>query len=335
MSNIGIDFGTTNIVMTMGKKVVVNEPSIVAYDTRNKCVVATGKEAYSMIGRTPDFIDIVRPMKDGVISNNVMAQSLLDGFINRLIRFQLLRPKIILCIPSFITEVESRAVVDLAVNTGSRNIHLIDETVSAVMGAGIDVSKSLGTLVIDIGGGTTDVAIVSLNGIVDAVSIRTASSSFDSSIIRYISTKHKLVVGELTAERLKMECANVYFPSKEENILVKGMNLYNNMPDTIRISEADIMLAIHDDILKIVNAIKLILERANPNIVDDICKHGAIMTGGGSMLKGLDKLLSKQIHVDCRVAENPLECVAKGTSIAFKNMNRLLDGFEHIKIKKM
>lgn len=338
MSNIdiGIDLGTTNIIMTMGKKgVVVNEPSVVAYDNRDKCVIATGKKAYDMIGRTPNFISIIKPLKNGVISNSEMTQSLINSFITKITKGQLFRPRIIICIPSFITEVESRAVVDIAVNTGSRNIHLLEEPVAAVMGAGIDVSKSLGTLVLDIGGGTTDIAIISLNGIVDAISIRIAGNSLNTSIIKYMANKHRLIIGELTAENIKKNFVNVFNPSLERNIKVKGMSIYSNLPDTIYVSEAEMFLAIQENLIEIVNATKILLERTNPNLIADIYKQGAIMTGGGSLLKGLDKLISKQINVNCTVAENPIECVAKGTSIAFKNMDKLLDGFEYIKIKNL
>ena len=203
------------------------------------------------------------------------------------------------------------------------------------MGAGIDVSKSLGTLILDIGGGTTDIAIISLNGIVDAISIKTAGNSLTTSIIKYMANKYRLIIGELTAENIKKEFVNVFNPSLEKDIKVKGMSIYSNLPTTIQVSEAELFLAIQENLIEIVNATKLLLERTNPNLIADICKNGAIMTGGGSLLKGLDKLLSKQINVDCKVAENPIECVAKGTSIAFKNMDKLLDGFEYIKIKNL
>lgn len=338
MSNIdiGIDLGTNNIVMTMGKKgVVLNEPSVVAYDERDKCIIAMGKQAYNMIGRTPNFISIIRPLQNGVISNSEMAQSLIDSFISKITRGQLLRPRIILCIPSFITEVESRAIVDIAVNTGSRNIHLLEEPVSAVMGAGIEVSQSLGTLVINIGGGTTDIAIISLNGIVDAISIKTAGNTIDTAIMRYMANKYRLIIGELTAEKIKINYVNVFNPSLDKNIKISGMSIYNNIPDTILVSEAELFLAIQECLINIVSSAKTLLERTNPNLIADICRHGAIMTGGGAMLKGLDKLLSKQLNIDCHVADNPIECVAKGICIAFRNKDNLLDGFEHIKIKNL
>ncbi|MGN1410919.1 MAG: rod shape-determining protein, partial [Oscillospiraceae bacterium] len=322
------------ILITKGRKgVVLDEPSVVAYDTHDNSIIATGHEAYSMIGRTPEFIKIIKPLENGVVSNSDITRQLINGFMEKVTKGQLLRPRIIICIPSFITEVESRAVVDIAISTGSRNIHLLEEPVSAVMGAGIDVSKSLGTLVIDIGGGTTDIAIISLNGIVDAISIKTAGNTIDNSLIRYMSNRHKLSIGELTAENIKKNFMNVFNSSLEKNILVKGVNMYTNLPDSILVSEAELFLAVQGDILEIINSLKTLLERINPNLIDNICKNGIIMTGGGSLLRGLDKLLSKHINVDCHIAENPIECVARGTSIAFKNMDKLLDGFEHIKIK--
>lgn len=332
--DIGIDLGTSSILITKGRKgVVLDEPSVVAYDTHDNSIIATGHEAYNMIGRTPEFIKIIKPLENGVVSNSDITRKLINSFMEKVTRGQLLRPRIIICIPSFITEVESRAVVDIAISTGSRNIHLLEEPVSAVMGAGIDVSKSLGTLVIDIGGGTTDIAIISLNGIVDAISIKTAGNTIDNSLIRYMSNRHKLSIGELTAENLKKNYMNVFNSSLEKNILVKGVNMYTNLPDSILVSEAELFLAVQGDILEIVNSLKKLIERVNPNLIDNICKNGIIMTGGGSLLRGLDKLISKHINVDCHIADNPIECVARGTSIAFRNMDKLLDGFEHIKIK--
>lgn len=332
--DIGIDLGTSSILMTKGKKgVVLNEPSVVAYDTRDKQIIATGMDAYNMIGRTPNFIEIIKPLENGVVSNINITKGLINNFMEKITRGQLLRPRIIICVPSFITEVESRAVVDIAISTGSRNIHLLEEPVSAIMGAGIDVSKSFGTMVIDIGGGTTDIAIVSLNGIVDAISIKTAGNSIDNALIKYMANRHKLSIGELTAQFLKIHHMNLFNSNLEKSIRVKGINMYTNLPDVVFVSEAELSLAVSESILDIISSVQIILERANPNLIDDICKNGIIMTGGGSLLKGLDKVLSKKINVKCYVAENPIECVVRGIATAFKNMDKLLDGFEHIKIK--
>lgn len=335
-NDIGIDLGTSTILMTKGKKgVVLNEPSVVAYDTRDKCIIATGKDAYNLIGRTPDFVEIIKPLENGVVSNSEITQSLINDFIEKITKGQLLRPRIIISVPSFITEVESRTVVDIAVGTGSRNIHLIEEPVSALLGAGVDVSKSIGNMVIDIGGGTTDIAIISLNGIIDAISIKTAGNSLDNSIIKYMANRHKLLIGNLTAEKIKIQNIDVANPSLEKDIQIKGMNMYTNLPDSILISQAELFLAIQENLLDIIASIKMLLERINPNLVGDIAKNGAIMTGGGSLLKGLDELLSTEINIKFKVAENPVECVAQGISIAFKNIDKLLDGFEHIKIKNL
>lgn len=332
--DIGIDLGTSSILMTKGRKgVVLNEPSVVAYDTINKEIIATGQKAYNMIGRTPKFVNIIKPLENGVISNTDITQKLINNFMDKITKGQILRPRIILSIPSYVTEVESRAIVNIAISTVSRNIHLLEEPISAVMGAGIDVSQSLGTLIIDIGGGTTDIAIVSLNGIVDAISIKTAGNSIDNAIIKYMANRHKLIIGELTAEFLKIHHMNLFNSKLEKNIKVKGVDMYTNMPSIVMVSEAELSLAVNESIMEIVNSIRTLLERINPNLIDDICKHGAIMTGGGSLLKGLSETLSKKINVKCSVAENPIECVAIGTSIAFKHMDKLLDGFEHIKIK--
>jgi rod shape-determining protein MreB len=286
-----------------------------------------------MIGRTPKFVEVIKPLEDGVVSNAKITQGLIKGFIEKITRWQLLRPRIIISVPSYVTEVESRAIVDIAIATGSRNIHLLEEPISAVMGAGVDVSQSLGTLVIDIGGGTTDVAIVSLNGIVDAISIKTAGNRIDQALVKYMANRHKLSIGMLTAENLKIRSMNVFNSNLEKNIRVKGVDMFTNLPKVVTVSEAELALAISEYIMEIVTAVRTLLERANPNLIADICKHGAIMTGGGSLLKGLDSVLSKKVNVQCRVAENPIECVALGTAIASKNKDKLLDGFEHIKIK--
>ncbi|MBE6855981.1 MAG: rod shape-determining protein, partial [Ruminococcus sp.] len=225
-TDIGIDLGTANIVMTMGSKgVVLSEPAVIAYNTRNERILGVGKQAYEMIGKNPDYIAVVRPVSAGVISDDDLAHSMIREFILKVTGNQLIKPRIIICVPSFITDIESRAVVDAAKSAGAREVYLIQEPIAAMLGAGVNITKAKGHMIVDIGGGTTDVAIVSMNGVVTSHSIKTAGNTIDRSIIKYIQAKYKLLIGERTAERVKIELCNLYDPSDEMTMIVKGRSL--------------------------------------------------------------------------------------------------------------
>lgn len=332
--DIGIDLGTANIIITInGKGIVLNEPSVVAYDRKKRGVVAVGSEAYKMIGRTPEYIVAVRPLKDGVISDNDMTQEMIREFIRMVSNSSfLVKPRVVLCVPSSVTDVERRAVVEAALSAGARKVYLIEEPIAALIGAGIDISRPNGTMVVDIGGGTADVAIVSFNGIVASRSIKMAGSKFDAAIIRHITQKYKILIGEKTAEKAKMEIANVFNPTGEKKMIVRGRHLLKGLPESVEISDIDIDEAIHENAVEIVEQVKLVLESAPPELVGDILSNGITLTGGGALLGGLAELISHTVGAPCYIADNPIECVARGVDLAFKMSGDLLDGFEQVQL---
>lgn len=333
--DIGIDLGTANIMITMGKKgIVLNEPSVVAFNKRTEQVLAVGQDAYRMIGRTPEYIVAVRPLSDGVISDHNMAEQMISACITKVCGRQLVRPRIVLCVPSIITDVESRAMVEAARNAGSRKVYLIEEPVAALLGAGVDISRPNGNMVVDIGGGTADVAVLSMNGCVAKKSLKLAGNKIDQAIAKYIASKYKLFIGEKTAEQAKFNLANVYDPSEKKTMVIKGRHLVRGLPEQMEISEVDVYYAIIDIVKEFVDAAKEVLEQTPPELVGDIYNNGIILTGGGALIGGLDKIMSSAIGIPCRVADDPLSCVAKGTGMAFGMIDKLLDGFENISMYK-
>lgn len=331
--DIGIDLGTANIIITVaGKGIVLNEPSVVAYDRKKKAVVAVGAEAYRMLGRTPEYIVAVRPLKDGVISDNDMTQAMIKEFISIVNGGLMARPRVILCVPSSVTDVERRAVVEAALSAGARKVYLIEEPIAALIGAGVDISKPTGTMVVDIGGGTSDVAIVSFNGIVQSRSVKMAGNKFDAAIIRHITQKYKILIGEKTAEKAKMEIADVFAPRGERRMTVRGRNLLRGLPEALEISDIDIYEALHDEAMDIVEQIKVVLESTPPELVGDILSTGITLTGGGAMLGGLRELITDRVGAPCVIADNPIECVARGVDKAFSMSGELLDGFEQVQL---
>lgn len=334
-TDIGIDLGTSNIVMTMGKKgVILSEPSVIAYNTRTERVLAVGKEAYEMIGRNPDYICVARPISNGVISDDDLAHSMIREFILKVTGHQLVKPRIIICIPSFITDIESRAVVEAAKSAGSRQVYLIQEPIAAMIGAGVNINKAKGHMIVDIGGGTTDIAIVSMNGVVTSHTVKVAGNAIDRSIIKYMQNKYKLLIGERTAERVKIELCNLYDPTDEMTYTVKGRSLVKGLPAQIQLSEIELFQAIEDDTFAIMEAIKQVLEDAPPELVSDIYDNGLLLTGGGSLLGGLTQLIKRTIGISCNIAKDAVNCVAKGTGMAFGSLTTLLDGFETATVYK-
>lgn len=331
--DIGIDLGTANIIITVaGKGIVLNEPSVVAYDRKKKAVVAVGSEAYKMIGRTPEYIVAVRPLKDGVISDNDMTQAMIKEFINMVNVGLMGRPRVVMCVPSSVTDVERRAVVEAALSAGARKVYLIEEPIAALIGAGIDISRPNGTMVVDIGGGTSDVAIVSFNGIVQSRSVKMAGNKFDAAIVRLITQKYKILIGEKTAEKAKMELANVFNPMGERKMIIRGRNLLKGLPESLEISDMDMFEALHDNALEIVEQVKAVLESTPPELVGDILNNGILLTGGGAMLGGLAALIEDRVGAPCYIADKPIECVARGVDMAFSLSDELLDGFEQVQL---
>lgn len=328
-TDIGIDLGTANIVMTMGNKgVVLSEPSVIAYNTRTERVLAVGKEAYDMVGKNPDYIAVVRPIIEGVISDDDLTHSMIREFILKVTGHQLIKPRVVICVPSSITDVESRAVVDAARSAGSRQIYLIQEPIAAMIGAGVNITKARGHMIVDIGGGTTDVAIVSMNGVVTSHTIKIAGNTIDKSIVKYMQSKYKLLIGERTAERVKMDLCNLYDPSDERTYMVKGRSLLKGLPAQVLLTEAELFEAIEDDAFAIMEAVRKVLEDAPPELVGDIYDNGLLLTGGGALLGGLTQLIKRTLGINCRIAKDAINCVAKGTGMAFGKMTTLLDGFE-------
>ncbi len=333
--DIGIDLGTTNMVIAMGKKgVVLSEPSVIAYNTCTERILAVGQEAYRMIGKTPAYIKVVHPLSDGVISDDLLTQCMIREFLLKVAGHQLVKPRIIICVPSFITELEKRAVGDAVMSAGCRKAYLIDEPIAAMLGAGINIGKARGHMVVDIGGGTTDVAIVSMNGIVTSHSVKSAGNSIDQSIMKYMLNRYKLLIGEQTAEQIKIRLTNLYDPRDDVTMTVKGRSVMRGLPDAVEINEMELFDAMEDEIFAIMEAIKKVLEDTPPELVGDIYENGILLTGGGALLGGLRELIHRTLNVNCVLAKDAVHCVAKGTGIAFKKINHLLDGFEGVTVYK-
>jgi len=333
--DIGIDLGTANVIITMGNNgIVLNEASIVAFNTRTEQVIAVGTEAYKMLGKAPEHILVVQPLSDGVISDHKMTEHMVTAFIEKITGQRLFMPNIVMCIPSSITDVESRAVVEAAKTAGARKVYLLEEPVAALLGAGVDISTPNGNMIVDIGGGTTDVAIVSMNGIVSKASIKVAGNKLDREIVKYISNRYRVLIGEKMAEMAKISAANVYNPDGSRSIVVKGRHLIRGLPECIEISDYDIYEATIECINEIIAAVKSVFENTPPELVGDICKNGIYLTGGGALLYGIDKLISSEINVPCIIADDPLSCVARGAQLSFKYIDKLLDGFQNVSLYK-
>ncbi len=334
--DLGIDLGTANIIISTGKGgAVLNEPTVIAFDKNTESVVAFGREAYAMIGRAPEHIAVIKPLKDGVISNNDMAQELIRLCILKVIGKRLINPRIVMCVPSGITAVERKAVVESAESAGARTVYLIEEPVAALLGAGEDIMRPFGRMVVDIGGGTSDIAVTSLGGIVAANSVKKAGNAFNASIQRYFEENYKLLIGERMAEDAKIKCGNVFWPSTEKTGVISGRSLITGLPAKLEISEDDICRAITDDIDAIIAAIRVVFERTPPELVGDIFDHGIVITGGGALLRGLDMHITREFGVKCTVADDPLGCVARGTHMAFRVRDKLRNGFEKVSVSRL
>ena len=314
--DIGIDLGTANtLVCIKGKGIIMREPSVVAYDVRNDAVRAVGKEAKDMIGRTPGSIVAVRPLKNGVIADFDVTAAMLKRFIRHALRGSLFsRVRIIICIPAGVTEVESRAVYDAAKQAGATEVDLIEEPMAAAIGAGLAVNDAAGSMIVDIGGGTSEVAVISLGDIVTAQSVRVAGDDLDESIIAYIRKKHNLLIGERTAEQIKVQIGSAIEYEDETSIEVKGRNLIDGLPKTVTISSAEVREAMSDTVSQIIDAIRTTLEKTPPELAADIMDKGITLTGGSAMLRGLCELIAEETGMPVRVAENAIDCVVLGTA---------------------
>ena len=322
--DIGIDLGTATVIAYVkGKGIVLREPSVVAVNNVTNDVLAVGGEARRMLGRTPGNIVATRPLKDGVISNYTVTEKMLKHFINKIGGKTLFAPRIMICIPSQVTEVEKKAVIDAASQAGARRVYLIEEPIAAAIGAGIDISKPCGNMVVDIGGGTTDVAVISLGGSVVSTSIKVAGDKFDEAIVKYIKRKYNVVIGERTAEELKMNIGCVYPKIQDTEMDIRGRDLTTGLPRTLTIKSSEMMEALLEPAMAIVDAVHSTLEKTPPELAADISDRGIYMTGGGSLVDGLDKLLQEQTGINVMIAEDAISCVALGTGKALDNLDAL------------
>ena len=321
--DIGIDLGTANVLIYIkGQGIVLNEPSVVAIDSETKKPLAVGREARDMLGRTPGTVHAIRPMKDGVIADFEITEVMLNHFIKKINgKGFLSRPRILICCPSNITQVEKNAIKDAAERTGAKKAFLEEEPKVAAIGAGLDISAPCGSMVIDVGGGTTDVAVLSLGGIVNSASIKVAGNVFDSDIAKYIKDKYKLLIGDRTAEEIKLTIGTVFPREKKEKMNVRGRDLVTGLPHTITITSDEIEEALRESVYIIVNTAKNVLEQTPPELSADIIDKGIVVTGGGALIKGFDELLAHELKVPVLVAESPLTCVAEGTGILLDNIH--------------
>ena len=324
-ADLGIDLGTaTVLVYVKGKGVILKEPSVVAINKVNNKILAVGEEARKMIGRTPGNIVAVRPLKDGVISDYDITEKMLKEFIKKACGGKkIIAPKVMVCIPSQATEVEKRAVIDATKNSGAKEVYLIEEPLSAAIGAGIDITKPDGNMIVDIGGGTTDIAVISLGGVVIRKSIKSAGDRFDEAIMKYVRLKHRIMIGEKTAEDLKINIGCAYKDARDCSYVMKGRNLVTGLPDQVEITSEEIREALEEPVGLIVDGVKSILEKTPPELAADIIEKGIIMTGGGSLLYGLDKLIEVSTGLNVKIAENSVEAVVEGTGEVLNYINKL------------
>jgi rod shape-determining protein MreB and related proteins len=322
-SKIGIDLGTANTLVHFPKKgIVINEPTVVAISLEDNRVLAVGQEAKEMLGRTPETIVASRPMKDGVIADYRVTEAMLRYFINKALgRVRFFRPEVMISVPGGITSTERRAVIDAAVAAGAKSAFVIKETVAAAIGAGIPISSASGNLIIDMGGGTTDVAVLSLGGIVNSTSVRTAGNKLDAAIIEYVRKKHGLAIGDRTAEEIKITIGSAMALPEEEVMEIKGRDNVTGLPKTVTMSTNEVVEAIQEELKEMVRAIKTVLQDTPPELASDIIDKGMILTGGTAQLRNLDHYISQAVGVPVYVAEEPLLCVAKGTGVALDHLD--------------
>ncbi len=319
--DIGIDLGTVNIlVYVKGEGIIVNEPSVIVIDEQTKKPIAFGEEANKMLGRTPGKIRAIKPMKDGVIADFEMVETLLSYLLKKInIKNKIVKPRIIICCPSNITEVEKNAIKEAAERTGAKKVFIEEEPKVAAIGAGLEIGEPIGNMVVDIGGGTTDIAVLSLGNIVTSASIKTAGNTFDENIIEYVKNKYKLLIGEKTAENIKIKIGTVK-STKKEKLEIRGRDLIGGLPKTITITSDEVEEALKDSVNKIISMIKVVLEQTPPELASDIIENGIMLTGGGAMLQNLKELLEEELKVPVKIAENPLACVAEGTGIMLEKI---------------
>ncbi|WP_342563339.1 rod shape-determining protein [Paenibacillus sp. FSL R7-0345] len=324
--DIGIDLGTANVLIHVkGRGVVLDEPSVVTLESDTKRVLAVGEQARRMVGRTPGNITTIRPLRDGVIADFAITEMMLKHFIDRVGgRTWYSKPRILICAPTNITSVEQKSIREAAERSGAKDVYLEEEPKAAAIGAGMDIYQPSGNMVVDIGGGTTDVAVLSMGDIVTASSIKVAGDKFDEAILKYIKHKYKLLIGERTAEDIKVSIGSVRPGGMKSEMDIRGRDMVSGLPQTLTISSGEVKEALWDPVSMIVAAAKSVLERTPPELSADIIDRGVVLTGGGAMLNGLDELLSEQLHVPVWVAEDPMHCVVKGTGMMLDHLDKVV-----------
>ncbi len=331
-NDIGIDLGTTSIIIAQeGKGIVLNQPSVVAFDTRKDKVLAVGDKAFAMVGRTPDYISAIFPLKDGVISDHTMTKELICNFVKQVHEGYLVKPRVAVCVPAAITGIESDAVVEAVVAAGARQVFLIDEPIAAAIGSGVDILRPDGQMIVDIGGGTTDIAVLSLGGKVNATSVKVAGNTFDNEILRFVRTRFNIHIGQRTAEELKKKIACCpHYADFQEEMEIKGRSIVTGLPQRVTVSTADLYEPIMMLSEQIARAAHQVLERTPPELAGDIYRNGIMLTGGGAQLHGLAEYLSQEFGVVVQVSPDPVNCVATGTAKSLSMGDKLETGFRNV-----
>ena len=333
--DIGLDLGTASVLVFLkGKGVILREPSVVAVDKNTGKLLKVGTDAQKMLGRTPGNIVAMRPLREGVISDYEMTERMIKEFLHKVAGSSLFKPRLVICVPSGITEVEERAVIDAGLQAGARRVYLIEEPVAAAIGAGLDITKPMGHMVVDIGGGTSDIAVISLSGIVESTSIKIAGDQFDEAIVKYIRRKHNVLIGERTAEELKINIGCVFPRPEEKTIEAKGRCLMTGLPRVFTVTSNEMIEAFEEVSTRIVEAIHGVLERTPPELVADISTNGIVMTGGGSLIWGFDKLIEQKTGIETHVADEAVSCVAYGTGKSLEMLNDMQDGTINLSRRK-
>lgn len=319
---VGIDLGTANcLVYVVGEGIVMEEPTVVAVSLTDSKVLAVGKEAEAMLGRTPGNIKASKPMRDGVIADYVVTEAMMRYFLRKVgAGNQIFKPEVMVCVPAGVTQVERRAVLSATMSAGARTAYLIEEPLAAAIGAGIPIAEASGNMILDMGGGASEAAVISLGGVVTFKSVRVAGNKIDESISRYVRKKHNLVIGEITAERIKVKIGSATKPTKEETLEVTGRDSVTGLPKSVIVTSTDVFVAISEPLSRIINMVKSVLEEVPPELSSDIIDKGIVMSGGTATLRNFDKLLTTETGVPAFVAEDPLRCVVKGTGIALENL---------------
>jgi len=331
--NLSIDLGTANTLIYMDGKVVLNEPSVVALRNEKgaseSTVIAVGQEAKNMLGRTPGAIEAIRPMKDGVIADFKVTEKMLQYFMKKVLKsgFFSPSPKVLICVPCGATQVERRAIKESAVGAGARDVYLIEEPMAAALGAGMPIEEASGTMVLDIGGGTTEIAIISLNGIVYSDSLRCGGDVFDDAIVKFVRRVYGIIIGEATAEQIKEEVGSAFESKIVKKIEFRGRDVAKGLPVSFEISNSEILEALSEPLSMIINCLRTALEQTPPELSSDIAQNGLVITGGGALLEGIDKLINNQTNLPVSIADDPLTCVARGGGIALDMINQLDMGF--------